>query len=279
MIKSKIEITEKQAKRWARFGSRAVFGMAIKELLSESENLYILSADMITSSGLTPAKREFPDKLIDVGIAEQNLVGIAAGMANENNTIFISTIAPFMTIRAAEQIRMNLGYMQMNVKFVGIGSGLAFGDLGNSHFCFEDVSLMRAIPGITILSPADAVEIYKVVYAAANFSGPVYIRLTGAAPSDIVYKEDYDFQIGKAVNLTPSNEKSRDIAIFATGSMVSPAIKAAEFLKEKNIYSEVYNFHTIKPLDEEIVKKSLDKKLIVTIEEHSVVGGLGSAVL
>jgi transketolase len=282
------EINEKNARGWSRLGPRANYGMALLTLTEENNDIIATSGDLVGSSGLERMRQKYPERIINAGIAEQNLIGISAGLAREGFIPFASSFAPFVSLRASEQIRMNLGYMQGNVKVVALGSGISMEHLGNSHFGLEDIAVMRAIPGLTILSPADASEIYKTVYAAAKHKGPVYIRLTGSVPIEAVYKNDYDFKIGKAVRLTLNEGKWKpadnapgeksEIAIFATGAILSKALKAANLLFERNIKADVYDFHTIKPLDEKTVRDSLDKKLIVTVEEHSVIGGLGSAV-
>jgi len=270
-----MQINPTNAKMWARFGSRATYGQAILALAEHCENLVVMSADLGNSSGLDRFKSGYPEKFVNVGIAEQNLVGVAAGIAKEGFVVFASSFAPFISMRASEQIRMNLGYMGANVKAVAIGSGLSMGFLGNSHFGIEDAAVMRAIPGITVVSPADCSEIVKTVFAAARFDGPMYIRLTGGPGNPAVYLDDYDFEIGKAVRLRSGS----DVTFVACGTMVYESIKAAEILAEKGLSVGVVNMHTIKPLDEEILSELFNStRLLVTVEEHSVIGGLGSAV-
>ncbi len=269
------EISAQQCALWSKLGPRAVYGLAIQELVEQNHSVIALSADLGNSSGLDRLRKTRPDRFINVGIAEQTLIGLSAGLANEGFIPFASTFAPFATMRAAEQIRMNLGYMEMNVKVVGIGSGLAMGFLGNSHYGLEDVAIMRSIPGITILSPADCMEIFKCVQYASELCGPTYIRLTGSPNNPIVYSEDYEFQIGRAISV----REGKDLAIIATGSMVSNAIKASQILSESGLSVHVFNFHTIKPIDEFALSEIAEKfTYVVTIEEHSVIGGLGSTV-
>jgi len=268
------EINALNAKIWSRLGSRGTFGAAILALAERTESLRVLSADLGDSSGLARLRSAFPEKFINVGIAEQNLIGIAAGLAKEGFTVFATSFAPFIGIRAGEQIRMNLGYMQLGVKAVAIGSGLAMGKLGNSHYGTEDMALVRAIPNMVVLCPADGAEICKAVFAAAEDNRPMYIRLTGETNNPIVYQSDYEFEIGKAIEL----KKGSDVAIIACGSMVYQSLKAAEILQANGIDASVYNMHTIKPLDTSVIDRSLKCKHIVTVEEHSVIGGLGSAV-
>lgn len=270
-----LEITPSTARQWSRIGSRGMYGQAILDLAERRPDLMVLSADLGNSSGLDRFKKAFPDQFINVGIAEQNLVGVAAGLAKEGHTVFASSFAPFIAMRASEQVRMNLGYMQLNVKTVGIGSGLVMGFLGNSHFGIEDAAVMRAIPGITVVTPADCGEIVKVVNAAADHVGPMYIRLTGGPNSPVVYTEDYEFVLGKAIHLREGN----DVAIIANGSMVSRSIAAADLLANEGLSTAVFNFHTIKPLDTACLGEIARKyRKVIVLEEHSVVGSLGSAI-
>lgn len=270
-----MEITPRNARQWARLGPRGFFGQAILDVAKDRPEILVMSADLGSSSGLERFRLSCPDQFINVGIAEQNMIGVASGLAKEGFNVFATSFAPFIAIRASEQIRMNLGYMHMNVKAVAIGAGISMGFLGNSHFGLEDISLMRAIPGITIISPADCGEVLKTVQAAANFEGPMYIRLTGDGSCKPVYTEDYDFQIGKSVSLREGN----DVTIIACGSMVQESLQAADLLAEKGIEASVINMHTIKPLDTDALEKaSINNPAIVTVEEHSIIGGLASSV-
>ena len=270
-----MKITGKENKQWSRLGSRATYGQAILMLAEKSENLMVLSADLGNSSGLDRFKATFPDKFLNIGIAEQNMIGVAAGLAKEGSVVFASSFAPFITMRAAEQVRMNMGYMDLNIKTVAIGSGVSMSFLGNSHFGLEDAAIMRSIPNMTVVSPADCAEIVKTVFAAAEYPHPMYIRLTGAVGFPVVYEDDYDFQIGKAVEI----KSGTDVSIVATGSMVYESLEAAKILQEEGISVSVLNMHTIKPLDTKALDILISKgKTIFTIEEHSITGGLGSAV-
>ena len=269
-----IQITKRDAKIWSRMGARATYGMAITEMARQRGDFYVMSADLCQSSGLFKFREEFPDRFINSGIAEQNLIGVATGLAKDGTCIFASSFSPFITMRACEQVRMNMGYMQLNVKTVGLGSGLIMAQLGNSHYGIEDGSVMRAIPGITVVNPADGVEIMKTVEALCDYPHPAYLRLTGGPGLPMVYEDDIDFQIGKAIQV----REGKDIAIIACGTMVYYAKQAAEILAEKGIEASVIDMHTIKPLDTAAVDAELGKKLIVTVEEATIVGGLGSAV-
>ena len=270
-----LEINSSNAKQWSRLGSRGVFGQAILSIGEKYQNLMVVSADLGNSSGLDRFKKSFPEKFLNIGIAEQNMIGVSAGLAKEGFNVFATSFAPFISMRSAEQIRMNLGYMQMNVKAVAIGSGISMAFLGNSHYGIEDAAVMRSIPNLTIVCPADCAEIVKTVYAAAEFEGPMYIRLTGAVNNPIVNLEDYDFKIGQAIEI----KGGTDINIIANGTMVYESIAASKILEEKGYSVGITNMHTIKPLDGRTIDRIINKsKIIVTVEEHSIIGGLGGAV-
>ena len=270
-----MKINEATFKMLSRIGSRATFGMAAIELGSLVDDLIILTGDTSTSAGLQRFKSSFPDKFLDVGISEQNLIGVAAGLASEGFDVFTTTFAPFQTMRCCEQIRVNLGYMKHKVCMVGLASGLVLGTLGFTHCCIEDLSIMRSIPNITVLSPADCLETAKATIASIEHKNPIYIRLTGGSNQPMVYKKDYNFEIGKGIVLKDGN----DIAIFATGTMVYESIEASNILQTKGISAKIINMHTIKPFDAELVEKISKKvKLMITVEEHSIIGGLGTCV-
>lgn len=265
-----------RANAWSRLGQNATFGgIGMIEVMKEHEDVQFITADVSTLLGLGKFKTNYPEHYFDVGIAEQNMVTVAAGMALEGNCVFVSTYASFLAVRGLEQIRHNLGYLQTNVKLVGMSSGCATGKSGISHWCTEDMAFMRAIPNMTVLSPADCTEVVKMTMAAAELEGPVYIRLTGNRDVPVVYKDDYDFQIGKAITM----REGSDVAIIATGLMVHEAMEAAEILEEKGISCTVINMHTIKPLDTALLEEVYKKyPLILTVEEHNIIGGLGGAV-
>lgn len=268
-------ISKANIKLWSTIGSRATFGMAALELAKSVDELLILTADTSTSAGLDRFKKTYPEKFLDVGIAEQNMIGIAAGLASEGANVFTATFAPFQTMRCCEQIKVNLGYMRHKVTLVGLASGVVLGPLGYTHCSIEEVAVMRAIPGMTVVSPADCLETYKVAIAAAEHHQSIYIRLTGGAGAAMVYQDDYDFKIGRAVTL----REGADVTIFAAGTMVAVALTAADLLGQKGLSVGVINMHTIKPLDHEAVERACRKsRLIVSMEEHSVVGGLGGAI-
>ncbi|HCC30679.1 MAG TPA: transketolase [Marinilabiliales bacterium] len=271
-----LEFTSVNLRTWAKLGQRgAFFGVAVFELAQKYPNLMILTADLGYLSGLERFMNQHPDKFLNIGIAEQNMIGVSAGLADEGNLVYATTYATFITMRSCEQVRHYLGYMLSNVRIVGSGAGLVMGFSGNTHYTIEDISMIRAIPNITILSPADATESVKVALASAAHNGPVYIRLTGELSNPMVYKEDYAFEIGKAVTIKDTG----DITIFATGSMVYNALKATELLEQKNIHCRLVNIHTIKPIDLKcIAQANQHSKLMVSVEEHNKMGGLGATI-
>ncbi|MBQ9234155.1 MAG: transketolase [Lachnospiraceae bacterium] len=267
-----MEISKKNAKTWSRMGPRATYGLALQDLINNNDRVYALSGDLGGSSGLSRLMIENPSHYLNVGIAEQNLIGISAGLAKEGLIPFASSFAPFITHRCEDQVRMNMGYMHLNIKAVGLGSGISMSILGNSHYGMTDLAIMNAIPGLTIFSPCDCAQLAMCVWEAAKIEGPVYIRMTGEPGMPRIYEEAYDFEVGKANHL----RKGKDILIAATGSMVYNSLKAADILSEKNIDSEVVDIYTVKPFDKSVLNN--EYKLIVTVEEHSIIGGLGSIV-
>lgn len=270
-----IEYNERNIVNWSKIGPRATYGQAILKIAETNSTLLALSADLANSSGLDRFKSSFPERFINIGIAEQNMIGVAAGLAKEGFTVFASSFAPFLTFRASEQIRMNMNYMNLNIKTIGIGSGLSMGSLGYSHYGIEDISVLRSLGNVTILSPADSLEVVKCVEASLSWQGPVYIRLTGAPNNPMIYSEDYHFEIGKATKIKDGNR----IAILATGSIVAECLDAALKLEELGIRASVYNFSTIVPLDIDLIDE-LSRKVdfFVTVEEHTKLGGFGSAI-
>ena len=269
-----MDINEKNIKIWSTIGSRATLGIAALELAKEIDNLMVLTCDVSTSAGLDRFRKTYPEKYLDLGIAEQNMIGVAAGLASENFNVITTTFAPFQTMRCCEQIKVNIGYMKQKICMVGIASGLSLGTLGYTHCCIEDVGILRSIPGITIISPADSLETVKALQAAVRSKNPSYLRLTGSSNNPIVYKEDYEFKIGKSITL----KEGKDITIFCAGSMVHQSLEAAKILETKNVSSKVVNMHTIKPIDKLAIDEARDCALIVSVEEHNVIGGLGSAI-
>jgi transketolase len=270
-----VEINSKSIKNWSIVGPRPTIGLILFEIAKSLDNLMVVTADVSTSAGLDRYRRTYPEKFVDTGISEQNMIGIAAGLADNGYNVFTTTFAPFQTLRCLDQIKVDLAYSEIGVTMVGLASGLIQGPLGNTHCCIEDIGALRSIPNIVILSPADGLGIAKSIIASLQSDRPIYIRLTGGSNHPIVYQNDIDFIIGKFNQLREGD----DISIIATGTMVYNSLLAAEMLKQKGIFVSVYDAHTIKPLDEEMVKECILKdKLIVTVEEHNIYGGLGSSV-
>ena len=268
-------INERNIKTWSTIGSRATFGIAALEIAKENDKLMVLTCDVSTSAGLDRYRKTYPEKYLDLGIAEQNMIGVAAGLSSEGYKVVTTTFAPFQTIRCCEQIKVNVGYMKQKLCMVGIASGLALGTLGFTHCCIEDVGILRTIPGLTIISPADSLETVKALQSAIQSNLSVYIRLTGSSNNPIIYKKDYKFEIGKSIRL----KDGKDITIFCAGAIVSNCLEAAKKLEKKNISAQVINMHTIKPLDDtSVIDACKFSKLIISVEEHNVIGGLGSAI-
>ena len=254
--------------------TRDAYGKALKELGATRDDVLVLDADLAKATKTITFKKDFPDKFIDCGIAESNMMGIAAGLATSGYTVFASSFAMFAAGRAFEQVRNSIAYPKLNVKIGATHAGISVGEDGASHQCCEDIALMRSIPGMVIINPADDIEAIQAVHAAADFDGPVYMRF-GRLAVPRVNAEDYKFEIGKGVEL----RGGKDVTIVATGLMVAPALEAAEMLKADGIDARVINIHTIKPIDKDIlVKAAKETGAIVTAEEHNVIGGLGGAV-
>lgn len=258
-----------------KIATRESYGNALAELGSKYPQLVVLDADLAAATKTGIFKKAFPDRHIDCGIAECNMVGIAAGMAASGKIPFVSSFAMFAAGRAFEQVRNSVGYPKLNVKIGATHAGISVGEDGATHQCNEDIALMRTIPGMVVINPSDDVEAKKAVEAAILHDGPVYLRFGRLAVPVINDREDYEFQLGRGVVL----REGSDLTIVATGLCVSEALEAANKLKEDGVDAKVINIHTIKPLDEElIIAAAKETKKVVTVEEHSVIGGLGSAV-
>ena len=258
----------------AKMATREAYGQTLAALAAENENILVLDADLSGSTKSGMVKKNNPNQHFNMGIAEGNMMGVAAGLAASGNIVFASSFAMFATGRAYEQIRNSIGYPRLNVKICASHAGITVGEDGASHQTFEDISLMRGIPNMIVVCPADGVEASKAIRAVAAYDGPCYVRL-GRSAVETVYDEDMDFQIGKG-NVLRAGKK---IAIIACGIMVEQALAAYDMLKEKGYEPTVVDMHTIKPIDEELlVSLAENHDLFVTCEEHSVIGGLGSAV-
>ena len=258
-----------------KIATRESYGKALTELGKVNPDVVVFDADLAGATKTGIFKKEFPDRHFDCGIAESNMVGVAAGMSTTGKIPFVSSFAMFLAGRAYEQIRNSVGYPHLNIKLGATHAGISVGEDGATHQCNEDIALMRAIPGMTVIVPCDDIEARQAVFAAAEIKGPVYLRF-GRLAVPVINDENYKFEVGKAVEL----KKGDDVTIIATGLMVSRALDAAKMLEEnKGIHARVINIHTIKPIDKDaIIAASKETKFIVTAEEHSVIGGLYSAV-
>lgn len=271
-----MKINDIQIKTLAKLGQhKSFFGIGMLEVAKKYSNLYVVTADLCGYSGMERFARMYPDKTVNVGIAEQQMISMAAGMAMEDNLVYAGSYAAFATARAMEQVKHNMSVLNTNVKLVGYSSGYSKESLGISHWATEDIAMTRCLPNMTVLSPADSLEAVKACIAVADIQGPAYIRLCGSGNCPIVYEKDYKFKIGQGIVL----RKGRDFVVFCHGRMVAESLKAAEILTKKGIEIEVVNLHTIKPLDVELIRQEMKQHTCVyTIEEHNVTGGLGSAI-
>lgn len=258
----------------ANIATREAYGAALAELGEKYKDVVVLDADLSKSTKTNDFKKKYPDRFFNMGISEQDLMGTAAGLATCGKIPFASTFAMFATGRAFEQIRNSIAYPKLNVKIAATHAGITLGEDGASHQAIEDVAVMRAVPNMTIINPADALSTRKAIEAAILHNGPMYIRL-GRLGVPEVYKNDMDFEIGKGIVL----EEGKDVTIITAGFMVHIALQASAMLKEEGIIAEVIDMHTIKPIDKELIISSAKKTgAIVTAEEHNIIGGLGSAV-
>ena len=258
-----------------KIATRDSYGNALVELGKEKDNVVVLDADLAAATKTATFKKAFPERHIDCGIAESNMIGIAAGLSTCGKVPFASTFAMFAAGRAFEQVRNSVGYPHLNVKIGATHAGISVGEDGASHQCNEDIALMRTIPGMTIINPSDDIEAKAAVKAAYEIDGPVYMRFGRLAVPVINDNADYKFEVGKGVLL----KDGTDITILATGLEVGESLKAAESLEADGVSVRVINIHTIKPIDKDIVVKAAkETKKLFTVEEHSIIGGLGSAV-
>lgn len=256
-----------------KIATREAYGQALVQLGKENEDIVVLDADLSGSTKTRLFAEKFPHRFFNIGIAEQDLMGTAAGFSTCGKIPFASSFAVFATGRAFEQIRNSICYPNLNVKIAATHAGITVGEDGATHQSIEDLALMRSLPNMTVINPADAVETKKAVRAAAEHDGPVYLRL-GRMAVETIFDEDEEFEIGKGKIL----KDGRDVAIIATGIMVGEALKAANILQKDDIDAMVVDIHTLKPIDEEIILKAAKCEKIVTVEEHNIIGGLGSAV-
>lgn len=260
---------------WSRLGHRNIMGETLVMLAAERPEMVTVTADLTPTARLTEFKKRYPDRFFDVGIAEQNLIDFSAGLAVEGVYPVAVAIAAMVPMRTAEQLRDTLGYMNLKATVISIEAGVRFGPLGNTHYAMDDMAVARAIPNFTVMAPADPLSVHKAICAAADHDGPVYIRLTGGPGFPILYPEDFDFQIGRAIEYRPGS----DVAFITSGSLLGEAVGAADILAEHGISARVVDMHTVKPLDTEMLDQVFaENRLVVTVEEHSPVGGLGGAV-
>lgn len=258
-----------------KIATRESYGNALVELAGQDERIVVLDADLAAATKTSMFKKAYPGRFIDCGIAEGNMMGVAAGLACAGKIPFASSFAMFAAGRAFEQVRNSIGYPRLNVKIGATHAGISVGEDGATHQCNEDIALMRAIPGMTIVNPSDDVEARAAVKAACRHDGPVYMRFGRLAVPVINDTPDYTFELGKGVTL----KNGKDLTIIATGLCVSHALEAAHSLAQSGVDARVINIHTIKPLDEDlIIRAARETGKIVTVEEHSIIGGLGSAV-
>ena len=273
-----IEINKKNARMWSIMGiNPSIWSIGFNEVVSNKENVALLTADLARYSGLVRTFNAHPDKCFNVGIAEQNMVSVAAGMAMTGVQPYMTTYAPFMTMRCADQVRHLMGDLNLNIKAIGSAAGLSGGFSGPGLQVISDIALMRSIPNMVVLSPADCVEAIKMIVAMSEIDAPVYMRFCGTVNLPMVYTEDYDFEIGKIIEL----QKGSKVALLASGTeIVAEALKASKkILEETGLQVTVADVHTIKPIDKEYIKHLTEThQLIVSIEEHNVIGGMGSAV-
>lgn len=264
-------------KAYARLGQKgAAAGIGMMELVKIDKDMRVVVADSIAIASLDRFYSSYPERVINVGISEQNMIGVAAGLSSEDSrAVFACTYAEFVVTRALEFVRQNLSYHQFNVKLIGNSAGFAMETLAISHWATEDIAFVRALPNMTILSAADSLSAIKCVKAAHDIQGPVYVRLSGLLNCPIVYDKDYEFEVGKAITL----REGKDVTIIATGMMVRESLDAAEILSSSGIECRVIDMHTIKPLDTISLDMAFaDSKLVVSVEEHSIIGGLGGAI-
>ena len=260
---------------WSEKGHRSVQADTLVMLAADYPEMVALSADLTPTARLVEFKDTYPDRFFDVGIAEQNLIDFSAGLAIEGLRPFAVGLAAMVPMRPAEQVRAALGYMNANVTVIGIEAGVRFGPLGNTHYAMDDIAVVRAIPNFTVIAPSDPLSTHKALYACIEHEGPVYVRLTGGPGYPVMYSEDFDFQIGKAIEYRSGN----DVAFVSSGSLLADAVAAADILEGKGISTRVVDMHTLKPLDTAMLDKVFaENKLVVTVEEHSSIGGLGGAV-
>jgi len=269
-----IEINRKNIRIWSMLGMRRTIGAVLTQISEMDDKFLFVPADIERYFTIDEFRRTYPEKIVNLGICEQNVVGASAGLVNEGFNVLAAGYGTFITARCLDQVRVNMGLMGIPVKLMGAAGGLCDGNFSATHMGLEDVADMRAIPGITVLCPADGAELVKSLEALVKYDKPTYLRLTGRTNMPVIYKEDYDFEIGKAIVL----KEGTDVALISNGTLLKNVLDAAAILEEKGISCKVINMHTVKPLDTDILQSIAGMNLVVTIEEHVRWGGLGSAV-
>ena len=270
------ELSKAKIRSFSRLGQRATFfGIAMPEIAEKEDDLCVITADLAQLSNLTRFSEQFPEKFLNVGIAEQNMIGVAAGMAMEGTKVYATTYASFIAVRDLEHVRQHLSNLKLNVKLVGTAAGVVAARSGVAHWASEDISFMRSLPHMVVMSAADSLEAYQMAHFSAEYEGPMYIRINGVPNSPMVYDENYKFEPFKISII----KEGKDVALIGTGLMVNECLEASRLLEEQGISCTVANMHTIKPIDKETLDRLFcSHKLIITAEEHNVIGGIGSAV-
>lgn len=269
-----IEINKKQIRVWSMLGMNRTFGSVLEDLYEIDKRFILMTADTGKPISYDSFYRNHPESVMDLGIAEQNMIASGAGMVTEGFNVFASTYSTFITARALDQIRVNMGGMKIPLKLIGIGGGLSEGTLSMTHMGIDDIAALRCIAGMSVLVPCDALELYKMLVALMCYDKPAYVKLTGSTACPVINKADYDFQIGKSIVL----REGIDVAIIACGAIINNVLKAADFLENDGISCKVINMHTISPIDSEMLSSVSGMKMIVSVEEHSVHGGLGGII-
>lgn len=270
-----LEMNSKTVRFLSRMGARGVLGQFVYDYAEENNEIFVMSADLARASGFDRIKAKHPNIVINTGIAEQNMVGMAAGLSATGIPVVATTWAAFASARVADQVRNFMGFMKANVKLIGMNSGLAASRFGYTHTNPPDIAFMRAIPGIKVISPCDGIEIYKAMERALEYRGPVYIRLTDKDSLPTIYNEpDFHYELGKAITV----KEGKNITVIACGAVIHNVVEAAALLEEKGIFPRIIDMHTLVPLDTEILEEMIECKLVVTVEDHLREGGLGTAV-
>ena len=269
-----ITITSEKIQEWSKTWHKGPLSDAVLDAVESNKDVVVLAADLAMAVGVYDCIK-YEGQYFNLGIAEQNMLGVACGLAKEGKIPVATSFVPFIALRAFEQVRTSAAYMNLNVKMIGTNAGVRGGKAGTSHYGLEDITLMRSVPGMTVLSPSDGLCMYKAIRAMIDCPGPAWLRAAGVPEVPILYKEDFDYRIGEAIK----HRDGEEVAMFATGPMVARALEAAGALAERGIEAAVYDVHTIKPLDEQAVLGAAEKaRLVVTLEENTVIGGLGGAV-